>query len=127
MFFLVGGLGVRSGVEWLVDTSVGTDAVVVECADEQLDELDCLFEVGSFSSAVRFDSGDGNGWLDGGLLVGKWHAFGCECEDVSAQCMFMDGGFVLYVVDTPGCCGRCGASDDTAPTVWTRCVVVVAR
>ena len=34
---------------------------------------------------------------------------------------------MLYVVDTPGCCGRCGASYDTAATVWIGCVVVVAR
>ncbi len=49
VFFLVGGLWVRSGMEWLGDLSVGTDAVVVECSHEQLDELDCLFEVGAFT------------------------------------------------------------------------------
>jgi hypothetical protein len=36
-------------MEWLADLSLGADAVVVECSYEQLDELDCLFEVGAFT------------------------------------------------------------------------------
>jgi len=49
LFFVVVGLWVRAGVEWMVGVRGSSIAVALECADKQIDEFDSLFSVGAFA------------------------------------------------------------------------------